>query len=146
MRLPAEVPERLVPLANGLLEAGLGGPPLEGKALRRMPGDAVEEDAERLRGLEPLRVERLVDEQVLYDQLVARYPRDPLAKRLEALVELVGGSRLRRESPLDRRGAVDRVAGEQQPLGPGRPDPERPERAGRDAPDPRGRIADLGAV
>ena len=44
---PPEVAERLVALADGLLEAGLGGALLEGEALRRVAGDAVEEDAER---------------------------------------------------------------------------------------------------
>src|SRR5215216_5792182 len=42
---------RLVALPHCLLEAGLGGAALELVALRRVPRDAVEEDAERLRGV-----------------------------------------------------------------------------------------------
>src|SRR5688500_18320550 len=46
---------RLVALADGPLEAGLGRPPRELVALRGVARDPVEEDAERLRGLQPLR-------------------------------------------------------------------------------------------
>src|SRR5689334_23117026 len=54
------VAERLVALAHSLLEPGLGGPLLEGVALGRVAGDAVEHRAQHLGGMEPLGVEGLV--------------------------------------------------------------------------------------
>src|SRR5215213_9305490 len=135
--LTAEVSEGLVPLSHRLLESLLRGEALPAESLRRVPGDAVEEDAELLGGLQALGVERLVDEQLVHDELVDRDPPDALEQRLEALVELRRRSRLRGEPPLGGGGPVDRVAREQQSLGARRADPEGPERAGRDAPDAR---------
>ena len=54
--------------------------------------------------------------------------------------------RLGRQPPLRRLGAGQRVAGQQQPLGPHRADPLRPHRRRRRAPDARRRVADLGVL
>ncbi len=43
-----DVAEGLVALMDGLLEAGLGGPPLERIALLGVTGDAVEDGAQHL--------------------------------------------------------------------------------------------------
>ena len=71
---------------------------------------------------------------------------DALQQRLEALVQLGGGRRLGRQPPLLRLRAGQRVARQQQPLGPHRADPGRPQRRRRRAPDTRRRVADLGVV
>src|SRR6266508_330910 len=83
----AEVAEGLVALADRLLEPLLRRQALPVEALRRVPCDAVEEDAERLGRLEALRVEGLVDEQLVHDELVDRDARYSLDQRLEPLVE-----------------------------------------------------------
>src|SRR5215208_2055573 len=93
---------RLVSLLHRLLEAGLGGALRERVALGRVARDAVEEDAEGLCGLEPLRVERLVHEQLHHHQLVHRRERDPLEQCLEALLELGCRRGLDGKSPLER--------------------------------------------
>ncbi len=113
-------------------------------ALRRVAGDAVEEGAEKLRLLQALRVERLVDQHLHHHQLVDRQPGDALEQLLEALVELLRRRRLGRQPPLRRLLAAQRVAGQQQALGPHRPQPRRPQRRRRRAPDARRRVADLG--
>src|SRR4051812_11248597 len=100
--IESEISEGFVPLADGLLEPGLGGASLEGEPLGAVPGDAVEDDAELLSRLQSLRVERLVDEQLVHDELVGRYPGDPVEKLLETLVELRRRGRLRRQTPLNR--------------------------------------------
>src|SRR4051795_10612552 len=58
--LHAEVAEWLVPLANGPLEPPLGRTAHEAMALLGVAGDAVEEGAEQLRLVQPLREEALV--------------------------------------------------------------------------------------
>ena len=66
--------------------------------------------------------DRLVDEQLHHHELVDRHPRDALEQRLEARVELVGAAPPRSRAPTRPPRARQRVAGEQQPLGPLRPD------------------------
>src|SRR4029077_2951605 len=116
--LAAVIAEWLVALPHRLLEARFGGATDEAVALLGVAGDAVEEGAEQLRLVQTLRVERLVDEHLHHHQLVDPQPCDPLQQRLEALVELIGRRRLGRQPPLLRLLAAQRVAGQQQPLGP----------------------------
>src|SRR5688572_1972564 len=97
----AGVAEGLVSLADRLAPAGLRGAALELVALRRVAGDAVEEGAKDLRGVKPLRVDRLVDEQLVHHELAHGHSRHSPEQRLEALVEAIGGRRLRGEPPLD---------------------------------------------
>jgi hypothetical protein len=111
-----------------------------------VPRDAVEEDPQRLRRRQALRPERLIDQLLHHHELVHRRQRDPLHELLEAFVELCRGRRLDREAPVERRRAVDQVAGEQQPLGALVAHPERPQRRGRHAPDAGGRVADARVV
>ena len=80
------IAERLVALAHSLTKTGLRGVLLEGEPLRGMTGDAVEERSQHLRGVEPLRVERLVDQELVHDELVDRQARDALGQRLEPRV------------------------------------------------------------
>jgi hypothetical protein len=80
-------------------------------------GDPVEEHPERLGGVQALRVERLVHEQLHHHELVHGGQGDALDERLEALVELGRRGRLDGEPPLERRRSVDQVAREQQALG-----------------------------
>src|SRR5918997_2666578 len=137
---------RLVALAHGLLEARLGGPARELIALWRVPRDPVEEDAERLRGLQALGEQGLVHQQLHHHELVHGRERDPLDQRLEALVQLGRRRRLDGETPLERGGAVDQVSREEQALGTLVAGAERPQRRGGNAPDAGRRVADAGVV
>ena len=83
--------ERLIALAHGgpkTLACRCG---LKRVALLGVPREAVEHRPERLRGMESLAVERLVDEQLHHPQLVDRQPGDPGHQRLGALDPLVAG-------------------------------------------------------
>ncbi len=81
---------------------------------RAIPSSSVPSD---LRGVQPLGVEGLIDEQLHHAQLVHRHARDPPEQDLDALVELLRRGRLDREAPLQRLGAGQGVAREQQALG-----------------------------
>src|SRR5215207_8369152 len=66
-RLPAEVAERLIPLADRLPETRFRRTPLEAEALLGVTGDPVEEGAQHLGRLQALRVERLIHQQLVHD-------------------------------------------------------------------------------
>ena len=108
-----------------------------------MPSKTV---PEQLRGRQPLGDGLLVDQELHHLQLVERHPRDARRQRVGARVELIGRRRLDRQPPLQRLGARQAVAGEQQALGALRAQARRPQRRRRRAPDARGRVADLGVV
>src|ERR687898_417039 len=95
-RLFWRVVRRIAP-THGLPEAVLRREPLEVMALRRVARDPIEEDSKRLRGVQALRVERLVHEQLHHHELVDRCERGALHELLEAIVELRDGWRLDRE-------------------------------------------------
>jgi len=59
--LEAKVVEGLVAFADRLLEAFSAARRCHFEALRGVPGNSVEEDPQRLGGLQALRVERLID-------------------------------------------------------------------------------------
>ena len=70
----------------------------EAVALLGVAGDAVEEGAEELGRLQALRVDGLVDEQLVHDELVDGYSGYPLEQRLEPPVEIGRRRRARAES------------------------------------------------
>src|SRR5688572_27153800 len=94
--------ERFVALPHGLLEADLGGTLLERVALLRVARDAVHERAERLRRVQPLRVEGLVHQQLHHHELIHGHLPDPPDECLEGLVQLGCRGCLDREAPLLR--------------------------------------------
>ncbi len=110
---------------------------------RAMPSKTVPSTCVACR---PCEYSGLVDEQLVHHELVDRHLRDPLQQRLENIIQILEGRSFGREPPIDRGRAVDRVAGQQQPLGAGGADAVGPERRRRHAPDPGRRVADLALV
>src|SRR5262249_27956949 len=140
----AEVAERLVALANRLLEAGLRGTLLKRVPLVGVTGYPVENGAEDLGLVQALGVEGLVELKLDQLQLVERITRDAAHEDLGALVEVSTGRRLDCQAPLERLCTRQRVACEKQALGALRAQSVGPHRRRRRAPDPGRRIADLG--
>jgi hypothetical protein len=83
------------------------GAVLEVDAFRRVAGDAVEDGGEHLRLLQPHRLDRLIDHQLLHHQLVDRNGRHALGERSTSRVEFGRRHRLQHEpDPLGFRPSI----------------------------------------
>ena len=111
-----------------------------------MTRDPVEDRCQELRSLQSHVVVSLVDHQLLHDQLVHGYARNPLGDLLHPLVEVGGWNSLEHQAPLRSGTSVDRVAGEQHALGLLGPQPVHPHGGRGAAPHARRHVADASVL